>query len=238
MSKENISDTISQMPKTKTTKTAAKKTGQVKTRLPKAIPSAILKIPQLLKKYQSSKKFYIIIALLAITAIAFYEKKWIIAATVNGSPISNFELMGRLNAQYREQTLTQMINEKIVLDEAKKKGVIVKNSDIDSKIAEIEKNVGGAQVLDSMLAQQGQTRQTLRDQVKIQLIIEKLYQNEATVSAKEIEDFIAQNKDQLTATDSAKQQEEATQILKQQRLSQVFSQKFQELKQSAKIKIF
>ena len=131
-----------------------------------------------------------------------------------------------------------MINEQIVYDEAKKKNIVVTDNDINNKIASIEKQVGGAQSLDQLLKQQGQDRSTLKDQVKLQLTIEKLYDNEATVSAKEIDQFIAANKNQMTATDSAGQKIEAEQTLKQQKISQIFQEKFPQLKQAANIQIY
>ncbi|MDO8639189.1 MAG: hypothetical protein Q7R43_06445, partial [Candidatus Daviesbacteria bacterium] len=73
---------------------------------------------------------------------------------------------------------------------------------------------------------------------KIQLIIEKLYANEATVSASEVAQFIAQNGSQLQATDSAGQQKEAEDALKQQKLGTIFNQKFQDLKSAAKVTIY
>ena len=98
--------------------------------------------------------------------------------------------------------------------------------------------MGGAQALDNLLSQQGQSRDTIRQQLKLQLSIEKLYTNDATVSAEEVTKFIEQNKDQLRATDSAGQEKEAYDNLKNQKLTQIFSQKFQELRQKAKIQIF
>lgn len=176
--------------------------------------------------------------LIGLLLLGFYKKNWFIAATVNGVPISNIELLARVNKEHREQTLSQMINEKLILTEARKNGIRVTQQDLDNKISQLEKNVGGSQILDKLLIQQGQTRASLREQLVIQLSIEKLYTNEATVSAQETSQFVAQNADQLTATDSAGQVKEATELLKQQKLSQAFNEKFQSLKQSAKIQIF
>ena len=78
----------------------------------------------------------------------------------------------------------------------------------------------------------------LINQIKIQLIVEKMYGNEATVSADEVNQYISQNKAQMTATDSAGQIKEATDALKQQKLSQIFSTKFQQLKQQAQVQTF
>lgn len=191
-----------------------------------------------IKNVKSSKKIYIILLITGLLLLAIYKKSWFIAATVNGSPITNLELQMHLNKQFRPQTLNQLINEKIILDEAAKNNALVSESDINKKIAEIETNVGGTQALDSLLAQQGQTKDSIRQQIKLQLTIERLYLKDATVSAQEVDKFLETNKDQLRATNSAGQAKEATDLLKQQRLSQIFNQKFQELRQRAKIQIF
>lgn len=188
--------------------------------------------------FRKSKIFYIVLVAVALGLLVVYKKNWIIAATVNGSPISNIELQMRLNEQFKTQTLNQLINEKIILAEAAKNNVIVEGSEIDKKISEIETSVGGAQSLDAMLSQQGQNRKSIRAQIRIQTIIEKLYSKNATVSAEEVNQFIEQNKEQLRATDSASQQKEAEDAIRSQKLSQLFSQKFQEMRQKAKIQIF
>lgn len=184
------------------------------------------------------KVVYLALAIIALALLFTYKKSWLVAATVNGAPITNFEVLSKLNKQYRTQTLNQMINEKIILEEANKKKVVVKDSEINERLTALEKNVGGKEILDNLLTQQGQTRESLKDQLKIQLTIEKLYENEASVSAKEIDEFITQNKGQLQATDSAGQVKEARDFLKQQKLANIFQEKFQQLKAAAQIKIF
>lgn len=191
-----------------------------------------------IKKYRPSRRDYFVILIIGLLLIAYYKKSWIIAATVNGSPVTNYELMNRMNQQYHDQILNQMINEKIVLDEAHKNGINISDSDINQKISQIEAGVGGPQVLDNLLAQQGQSRSSLKEQVRMQLTIEKLYDKDATVSSEEVTQFIATNKDQLQSTDSAEQIKEATELLKQQKISQIFGSKFQQLKQQSSIHIF
>lgn len=194
--------------------------------------------PSVLFSRRPPKIIYIALIIIGLAVLASYKKAWFVAATVNGAPITNLEVLARLNEQYRTQTLTQMTNEKIILDEAKKKGVAVTESDIDNKIVQLEQNVGGKEMLDSLLAQQGQDRKSLREQLKIQISIEKMYAGEASISAEEIDQFVAQNQDQMQSTDSAKQAEEAKEVLKQQKLGQIFNSKFQQLKQQAKVTIF
>lgn len=188
--------------------------------------------------FKRSKTFYLILIALGLTLLVFFKKSWFIAAMVNNVPITNLELQSKLNQQFKTQILNQLINEKIILSEANKAMAIPSEAEIDKKIVELETNVGGKDTLDSLLAQQGQTRVSLKDQIRVQLAISKLYEKEATVSAEEVAKFIEQNKDQMRATESAQQEIEATESIKNQKLSQLFSQKFQELRQKAKIQIF
>lgn len=191
-----------------------------------------------LKNFRSSKKVYIIVLVAGLLLLAAFKKDLLIAAIVNGSPVTNLELQMRLNREFRTQTLNQLINEKIILEEARKNNAVVQESEVDQKIVELETSVGGKDVLENLLSQQGQTKATLRDQVRMQLAIAKLYDKEATVSAEALTKFLEQNRQSLRATDSASQEKEAYDILKQQGLSQIFNQKFQELRQKANIKIF
>ena len=132
----------------------------------------------------------------------------------------------------------QIINEKIILSEAAKKGVVIGEKEIDEKMSQLETTFGGAEGLDAVLSQQRQTRSDLRRELRLQLSMEKLYDKEASVSAEEIDKFISENRAQLAATDSASQRKEAQEALRQQKLSKIFSEKFQQLRQQVKITIF
>lgn len=214
-----------------------------KVKSPEIIPGGKLNnflnnFPDKITNFKKSKTFYLVIIAVGLALLFFFKKSWFIAATVNGQPLTNLELQMKLNAQFRSQTLNQMINEKIILDEARKNGALPTEEDINKKISDLETSVGGKEALDSLLTQQGQTRTSIRSQIVIPLALTKLYEKEATVSADEVSKFMDQNKDQLKATDSASQQKEAEDAIKQQKLQQIFNQKFQELKTKAKIQIF
>ncbi len=227
----------------KKTKSAKSKTQELKVSNPSVLPGGKLNnflnnFPDKVIHFKTSKTFYLIILVLGLALLFFFKRSWFIAAAINGMPVTNLELQSKLNQQFRAQTLNQMINEKIIMSEASKNGVIPTEAEIDKKIADLETSVGGKEALDSLLSQQGQNRTSLRDQIRVQLAITKLYEKEATVSADEVTKFIEQNKDQMRATDSAQQQKEAYDTIKNQKLSQIFSQKFQDLKNKAKIQIF
>lgn len=188
--------------------------------------------------FRSSKTFYIILLAIGILLLATFKKSWFVAALVNGAPVTNLELQTKLNQQFKTQTLNQLVNEKIIMSEASKGRAVPTEDEINKKITELEISVGGKETLDNLLSQQGQTRVSLRDQIRVQLAITKLYEKEATVSAEEVAKFLAENSQSLRATESAAQEKEAYDTIKNQKLSQIFSQKFQELRQKAKIQIF
>lgn len=170
--------------------------------------------------------------------LAVYKKSWFVAATVDSMPITNLELQMKLNDQYRAKILDQLVTGKVILNEASKNNAIPTPQEVDSKLAELEASMGGKDTFDTILTQQDQTRSGIKERITIQLALTKLYDKEATVSTEEVANFIKENSAVLQSTDSAKQQQEAYDLLKQQKLLQIFSQKFQELRQKAKIQVF
>lgn len=217
---------------------AKKTTEQKKSYIPFGKVNNLLNKLTSFKNFRSSKKFYVVLIIVGLILLANFKKGWFVAAMVNGSPITNFELQMKLNQQFHTQTLNQLINEKIILDEARKNNAVVQDTEINNKIQEIETSVGGTKAMDDILSSQGQDRNSIKNQIRLQLSIEKLYSNEATVSAQEVDKFLETNSAQLRASDSASQIKEAADLLKQQKLSQIFNEKFQSLRQSAKITIF
>ena len=189
-------------------------------------------------KRRLSKKGFFLILILGLALLAFYKKQWFVAATVNNQPITMFEVIQRMSALYKEKTVTQLVNEKILEQEAMKNKIVVAQKEIDDKIIETENQYGGKETFDSLLTQQGLTRSELARQTRFQLIVEKLYEKEATVSAEDIQKFMDENSNIPEATEPAKFRQLAQDQLKQQKISQIFNEKFQSLKQAAKIQIF
>lgn len=216
----------------------AKKTPKTLEEKPFSLVNNLLDKIYSLKNFRSSKKVYLILLIAGLLLLAVYKKSWFVAATVDSMPITNLELQMKLNDQYRAQILDQLITGKVILNEASKNNAIPTPQEVDSKLAELEASVGGKDTFDTILTQQGQTRSGIKERITIQLALTKLYDKEATVSAEEVTNFIKENSAVLQSTDSAKQQQEAYDAIKNQKLTQIFSQKFQELRQKAKIQIF
>jgi hypothetical protein len=190
------------------------------------------------KGFKNNRRFWLVVIILGLLLLAYYKKNWFVAAMVNNQPISTFELNNKLNKLYKERVLNQMINEKVLEQEASKKGLQVSQDEINAKIAEQENQFGGKENFDSLLSQQGLTRDELANQTRLQLLVEKLYANESSPSAEEVEKYMTDNSTSPEATEPAKFRQTAEEAVRQDKLSKVFSEQFQKLRQDAKVNIF
>ncbi len=144
-----------------------------------------------------SSLLYGAIAIAAIfVLVAFlFTKGFIVAATVNGSPISRLAVIQDLEKQGGKQALEAMVDKKLIETELAKNGIVIENSDVDAKIKEIEAQVaaqGGT--LEEALAPQGMTIEQLRTQLETQLKLEKLLATKILVTPEEVDEYIAENK--------------------------------------------
>lgn len=178
-----------------------------------------------------------ILAVIFVAALLYAGRGLFIAATVNGEPISRLSIVSELERQSGKQALDSMVTKTLILQEAKRRNVQVTEQDIDEEIKKIESNLKQqGQNLEQVLALQGLTRESLRNQVRIQKIVEELLGRDIQVTDKEVTDYIASNS--ATLPQDANQQELNNSIreqLKQQKLSERFQTWLAELRQNAKI---
>jgi len=181
----------------------------------------------------------IIVVVLLILALAWKMKGMLIAATVNGAPISRFELNDALTQRYGNPTLDGIINEKLIIGAVRQKGITVSQDEINKKVKEIEGRLNGSISLKDALAAQGMTEDSFRHQVEVQLSIDKLFDKDASVSSEEVNQYIASNSASFeNATDPAQLKKDVTDILRQQKINDLFQTWFENIKKDAKIQKF
>jgi foldase protein PrsA len=171
---------------------------------------------------------WLLILLLALLGLVLFWQKtntWPIAAFVNGRPISRFELNQQLYKQGGTQTLDGLISQRLIDTEITKQKISVSSEDVDKRLEEIKQSLG--ENYNSALEAQGMTEDALKKQLNLQLSMEKLLSDKATVSAEEIKQISPDGKDL----------ESAEKYLRQQKLQQAISTWVQELKTNAKILI-
>lgn len=221
-------------PAKKSRKTISKKTT---TKTPEVKASSMKET----KKTTSNKKYYWVAVLLLIAGVAWLTRGFWIAGTVNNQPIFRYEVVRELERQAGDQVLDDLVNKKLLSQEADRRGVSVTEEDVqaelDSVIASFE---GQGMTLEAALEQFGLTMDSLRDNVRLQLTIEKMMSDsmqeitdeEAMTYFEENSAFFPEGTDFESLKDDLKQQ------MYQEKLESDFQSLLEELKNNAQINTF
>ena len=163
-------------------------------------------------------------------------KDQFVAASVNGKQINRLELIQELEKKEGKRALENLVSEALIMQEAKKRNISVTNEEVDREIGTIEKTIKNqGQNLDDLLTLQGLTRQRLKDEVRIQLILKRLV-GKAEVTDKEVVEYIEKNNESIPADanmDEIKSQ--AKTQLEQDKVNQKIQSLVDELRKNAKI---
>ncbi len=220
---------------TKKTAISAKKTSPIrKPRVTKQsrridFQKYFLGIKANIQKNRALYSRYLIITgvVVLVGLFAFWKKDWFVVAVVNNQPITSVELYQNMKSKYGQEILNQLIRDKIITQEAAKKGIVISQADIDKKISEFETQVGGKDQLKAALTSNNISESDFRNNVKTQLMVEKLLEKDIQVSDKEIDDYIAKNPtDPNVASANTKDQKVRDKIRSQLR-SNKLNDKFQ-----------
>jgi len=198
-----------------------KKSSKTKAKLPEKKVKTF-NIGKIKEKYLNKKYILIFLILLVLIALFLVFKKQIIVASVNGEPITRIKLIRELESQSGKRALETIISKTLVLQEAKKKNISVREEEIDKEIQKIEENLKSqGQKLEDILKLQGTTIETVKEQIKLNLLMKKILQKDINVSEKEVSEYIDKNKGSKPETIS-------DQEYKKQVRTQLEQQKFQE----------
>lgn len=180
------------------------------------------------------------ILLIVVLTVLFFAKGFIVAAIVNGSPVSRLSVIKDLEKQGGKQALDNLITQKLIDTELAKQNITLTKEEVDEQIKQIEAQVtsqGGT--LKDALAQQNMTEEKLREQITVQKKLEKLLADKVTVSDAEIDAYIKENKTSppkdVKIEDYRKQLSDQ---LKQQKFQTEAQKWVTDLKTNAKIKYF
>ncbi len=103
--------------------------------------------------------------------------------------------------EFREDLLNRMIEDRLILQEAKRQQLKVDDSMVEDRVREIKFRAGSELAFEMALKSQGISINELREKLKNQLMIYSLVQKEVkdkvVVSPKEITDYFQQHQDQF-----------------------------------------
>lgn len=184
---------------------------------------------------KNTPRWLIIGLLLLLVGYFLVKKGYIVSAIVNGKPIFRWELTNALMSRFGKQTLEGIISERIIADEAARRGVAVGKTDVDAKVGEVVKGLGDNVKLEDMLQFQGMTRADFENQIRLQLTVEKILGKDIQITESDIDNYIATNRATLVATDPAKLRDEARNTMFNQKVSEKLQPWFLEIKDKAKV---
>lgn len=181
----------------------------------------------------------IIGVIVILVAVFLYRNRgFFIAATVNGQPISRNTFDQKLRQRYGASMLDGLIGEAIITQEAAKKGITINQKQIDEEIEKTKSSLPAGMNFEEALSFQGLSPEDFKSQIRIRLMVDRLLKDQATISATEVDTFIAQNKKSLTATSEAEMKKEAEQIVRGQKVQDLFQTWYQDLRKKATIQKF
>jgi foldase protein PrsA len=192
------------------------------------------------KKILRKKVVIPLVAVFLIGGAAYRFKDQFVVAMVNGQPISRLAIIKELEKQYGEGTLETLITKTLVLQEAKKQGVVVSDEEVSQEMARIEESVAAqGQNLDQVLGMQGISREELEEQIEIQKIAEKIADEGLEVTDEEVEKYFEENRESFADDVSEEElKENIREQLKQQKLNEAINSWVTSLRDTATINYF
>lgn len=178
-------------------------------------------------KSNFKKKILIYLAIgLGLAGLLFYFKNQFIVAWVNGRPITRFAYTRELQKLAKNQAFDSLLTKKLILAEAAKNKVTVAKEEIDEAMKNIDERAKsqGAN-LEELLQAQGVSRESLREEIRLQKLLEKLV-GDITIDDEKISGYF---KDNQTALYEGKTLDETRAEISDQLKQQELINKIQEL---------
>jgi foldase protein PrsA len=118
-------------------------------------------------------------------------------ATVNGDKITKTDIYDRMVATGGASVVEQIIQEKLVDQEAAKNNVTVTPAEIDTEIAKIRERMGGELKFQEALTANNLTLEQLRDYQDFRVKVTKLLKPQITLQEETVKAFFEENKSQF-----------------------------------------
>lgn len=186
-----------------------------------------------------SKKLLKLLVVVLVLGLVYLLKDEVIVATVNGKPVTRWELVRNLEQQSAPTVLENITLKMLVEQELKKAGIEVSDAEMDEELKKIEDQLSAqGQNLDDLLKAQGLSRSEVKEQLALSKGLEKLLADRVTITDEEVTAYFEENKEFMgdVALEDVKADVEAQ--LRQQKLSEEQQKWFAEIKESANINYY
>jgi hypothetical protein len=188
------------------------------------------------------KKSYVILILVivGVGALLYFLRGFFVAAVVNGQPISRMEIISQAEKQSGKQALTTMVRNALIEQEAKKQNVSVNDKEVNDEVKKLEETLTKqGQKIDQVLSVQGMTREDLNKLIRLDKLVSKMVGKDVTVTDKEVDAYIEQNKDLLPKDQKEEDVKKSVrEQLKQQATNQKVKVWLEDLQKKSKVIYF
>lgn len=185
------------------------------------------------------KIIIVAVVIIALVVLAYIYKGLLIAATVDGSPISRLAIIQRLERDSGKDLLDSLINEKLVQHEAVAKKIVISNDQVSEEIKKIEAQItaqGGT--LEAALASQNMTLNDLKKRILFQKEMEVMLAEKVNVTDEEVAQYIIDNKISVPEGQETVANSQIKTELRNQKLNKEAPGLITALKAKAKIQYF
>ncbi len=142
--------------------------------------------------------FIIVLVLAVLGSSLYYFRGIFVAATVNGTPITRLETIRELEKQAGAQALESLVTQKLIEQEAQKRGITVSEEEINEELANIKSRLEQqGQSLPTILEMQGLTQDEVKENLRFQVLIDKMTADDVAVSDEEVDQFIEENQENI-----------------------------------------
>lgn len=183
-------------------------------------------------------KGLLVIAILILAVLGYVFRGQFLVAVVDNKPIFRYELGRKLVSSFGKETLENMIVEKLIVEEAKKKSVVIGEEDINREVEKVSKGLGSGMKLEDVLKFQGLSLADFRQQLKVRLQVNKILEKDISITTEEIDKYLKDNAKLLIATGEAERKTEAQEKIKEQKISEKIQTWVSDLLSKAKITRF
>ena len=146
----------------------------------------------------SRRKSELIPVIAVVAALAVVAIVWVVitnataVAIVNGQRITRRAFVDRLEQVTGEQVLSDLINEQLIGQAAKKAKITVTSAEVDAEMEKLREQIGPS--FDSVLAQYGMTVEDLQKNMELNLLVFKVSTKDVTVSEDALMSFFEEHK--------------------------------------------
>ena len=147
--------------------------------------------------FKSKSGKYIVLAFVLLLSISITgcakSSSDEIVGKVGDVEITKEEFYNKLVEQHGEESLNAMISDKIIELEIKKADIQITDEEVAEEFTKMEEYYGGAEVLATQMAQYNMTKETMNENIKLNLAMKKLVASDVVISDEEIAEFYTAN---------------------------------------------